>query len=98
MVRSKFYAHSDTSGDREHWHRLSEHLEGTGTRAADFLDVVGGADIGRVAGPLHDLGKYTQEFQDRLSGGHQRVNHSTAGAKVAVDRYGKHLGKMLAWG
>ena len=96
MVRSKFYAHSGTSGDREHWHRLSEHLEGTGTRAAGFLDVVCGADIGRVAGLLHDLGKYSQEFQDRLSGG-RRVNHSTAGAKVAVDRYGKHLGKMLAF-
>ena len=93
----KFYAHSGTSEDREDWHRLSEHLDGTGTRAADFLKAVGGADFGRVAGLLHDLGKYTQEFQARLSGGHRRVNHSTAGAKVAVDRYGKQLGKMLAF-
>ena len=96
MVRSKYYAHSGASENRENWHKLSEHLEGTGTRVADFLDAVGGGDIGKVAGLLHDLGKYTQEFQDRLSGG-RRVNHSTAGAKVAVDRYGKHLGKMLAF-
>ena len=78
----KFYAHSDTSEDREHWHRLSEHLHGTGLRAAGFLAAVGGADISKVAGLLHDLGKYTREFQARLSGGHRRVNHSTAGAKT----------------
>ena len=97
MVRSKYYAHSGASEDREHWHRLSEHLEGTGARAAGFLDAVGGAEFARVAGLLHDLGKYTQGFQDRLSGSRKRVNHSTAGAKIAVDRYGKHLGKMLAF-
>ncbi len=96
MSDSTHYAHSDDSSDREHWHRLSEHLEATGARAAAFLDPVGGAEFGRVAGLLHDLGKYTQEFQRRLAGG-ARVNHSTAGAKVAIDRYGGRVGKMLGF-
>ena len=95
-TRRAFYAHSGDSRDRQSWHRLSVHLEGMGERAAAFLVPVGGTEIGRVAGLLHDLGKYTQEFQKRLAGG-PRVNHSTAGAKLAIDRYGDTLGKMLAF-
>ena len=96
MARSKYYAHSVASVDREGWHGLSTHLEGTGERAAAFLESAGCADLGRAVGLLHDLGKYTREFQARLAGG-APVDHSTSGAKVAMDRYGKPLGKMLAF-
>ena len=97
MDRSRYYAHGSTSKDRERWHRLSAHLDVTGARASAFLDAGGSAEIARVAGLLHDLGKYTQEFQDRLSNGAGRVNHSTAGAQVAIARYGGPLGKMLGF-
>ena len=97
MVRSLYYAHSGAWQNPEHWHLLSDHLKGTGTRAASFLDTVGAGEIARVGGLLHDLGKYTPEFRDRLSGGRKRVNHSTAGAKIAIERYGEYLGKMLAF-
>ena len=90
------YAHSAKSGDRRKWHRLSVHLEDTAERAAAFLETVGLSEIGRAVGLLHDLGKYAPEFQRRLDNG-SRVDHSTAGAKVAVERYGKQLGKMLAF-
>ncbi len=53
--------------------------------------------MGRAAGVLHDLGKYTNEFQDRLAGKRARVDHSTAGAHLAIDRYGRVLGKILAF-
>jgi CRISPR-associated endonuclease/helicase Cas3 len=46
---------------------------------------------------LHDLGKYTREFQLRLSGEYGRVDHSTWGARIACERYGP-LGRLLAFG
>ena len=91
----EYYAHSG-SVDQD-WHRLSAHLEDTGTRAATFLESVHCADIARAAGLLHDVGKYTQAFQARLAGSAKRVDHSTAGAKIAIDRYGPKLGRLLAF-
>lgn len=92
-----YYAHSDASHDPASWHRLSAHLEGVGERAAGFLKTVGFAEFGRAAGLLHDLGKYTPEFQRRLSGSSARVDHSTAGAHAVTERYGKTIGKLLAY-
>ena len=33
-------------------------------------------------GSLHDLGKYTDKFQNRLKGATERVDHATAGARI----------------
>ena len=96
MERPPYYAHSSDSDDRGSWHFLSDHLEGTGKRAAEFLGIAGCSDFGRAAGLLHDLGKYTREFQARLAGGPQ-VDHATAGAKVAIEHYGGQIGKLLAF-
>lgn len=38
---------------------------------------------GYLAGLWHDLGKFSAEFQDRLTGKRDRANHSTAGAQHA---------------
>lgn len=92
-----FYAHSHDIVEKKDWHLLSSHLKGTGVKAASFLDIVGCADLGMAAGLLHDLGKYSLEFQNRLSGNQNRVNHSTAGAGIAIERYGEKLGKLLAF-
>ena len=96
MTTSRYCAHSAESVDRGKWHPLSVHLGDTGERAAALLASVGCAEIGRAAGLLHDLGKYTPEFQGRLAGG-GRVDHATAGAQEARKRYGPQLGKMLAY-
>ncbi len=93
----EYYAHSHPSVGRSDWHRLSVHLQDTGDRAAAFLERLGCANLGKIVGLLHDLGKYTPEFQDRLAGEVSRVDHSTAGAKVALERYGPKIGRLLAF-
>lgn len=92
-----WYAHGSGGEDRREWHRLSAHLEETGKRAAAFLESVGCADLGRAAGLLHDVGKYTPEFRKRLAGNPGPVDHATAGAKIAMARYGGRVGKILAF-
>ena len=94
MTPRTYYAHS-SPGAR--WQRLSEHLEGTAARAAAFLESVGLAELGRVAGLLHDLGKYTDPFQERLEGNPRRFDHAAPGARLAIDRYQDPLGKILAF-
>ena len=66
-----------------------------GEMAAGFASVFGAQEIARYIGQLHDLGKYTPEFAARLRGG-KSVDHATAGAKIAVERWGA-AGKLMAF-
>lgn len=93
----KFYAHSTSKDDKSDWQGLAEHLLGTAVGAADRARVFGADELARVSGLLHDLGKYTLPFQQRLSGDPQRVDHATWGAHIARQRYGG-LGELLAYG
>ena len=91
------YAHSYCD-DLDSWHLLADHLKATAQLAGQFAQEFGeGAEVlAQQAGLLHDLGKYSKEFQNRLHGDLKRVNHSTAGAKEALKRYGE-LGYFIAY-
>lgn len=65
---------------------VSEHLHGTGELAAGFAAPFGAADEARAAGLLHDIGKYSAAFQQRIRGSAVSVDHSTAGAQEACKR------------
>lgn len=91
-----YYAHSGNKEDGSNWQLLSEHLHGVAQLASEFAAWFGMAEWAYTAGMLHDLGKYCQEFHARLKGNAKRVDHATAGAKVAVDRW-KGNGRMLAY-
>ena len=92
-----FFAHSTSRDDKSDWQTLAEHLTNVGALSADHAQTFGGQDLARVAGLLHDLGKYTDDFQRRIAGDAIRVDHATRGAMVAVKRFGP-IGMLLAYG
>lgn len=65
-------------------------------QARAFASAFDAADFGWVAGILHDVGKATREFQLRLEDPRLRVDHSSAGARIAAQRYGA-LGRIIAY-
>ena len=75
----KYLAHID--GDREQ--SVKEHLQGTAELAEKFAAKFRKADWGYCCGMLHDIGKYSAEFQKKIKENLDIwVDHSTAGAKV----------------
>lgn len=93
----KFFAHSTEENDQSGWHLLSDHLCETGKLAAENAAYFDGNSMATIAGRLHDLGKYTRDFQDKLEGHSLKVDHSTRGAQVAIERFG-NSGRLLAYG
>ncbi|ENT9837645.1 TPA: CRISPR-associated helicase/endonuclease Cas3 [Pseudomonas aeruginosa] len=92
-----FFAHSTLKADRSDWQPLVEHLQAVARLAGEKAAFFGGGELAALAGLLHDLGKYTDEFQRRIAGDAIRVDHTTRGAMLAVERYGA-LGQLLAYG
>lgn len=93
----EFFAHSTEGQDHHDWQSLPEHLHAVGNGAAASAAVFGAETLALVIGYLHDLGKYTLPFQQRLRGSPERVDHSTWGARIAQQRFGP-MGQLLAYG
>lgn len=92
FAKLSYYAHSaqDELGNLlpyEHWQTLQSHASNVGNLAAAFAQNFGADEIARYTGQLHDLGKYSLPFQKRLKGEAKSVDHATAGAKIAVERW-----------
>lgn len=66
---------------------LRFHLRAVAERAAQFASVFGASEEARLAGVLHDLGKYGDLFQRRLKGEERGIDHWCAGAWVALKEY-----------
>lgn len=67
------------------WHLLREHLSAVGELAAEFAGTSRWREEARLAGRLHDLGKYGDRFQARLRGEESGLDHWSAGARMALE-------------
>ncbi|MCL4471851.1 MAG: CRISPR-associated endonuclease Cas3'' [Gammaproteobacteria bacterium] len=91
-----------------HEHLLDEHLHGVARIAGDFAADFDSRDWASIAGLWHDLGKFREKFQGyikkasgydpeaHIEGAAGRVDHSTAGAIHALERFGLQ-GRILAY-
>ncbi len=88
-----YYAHTaeDAAGKRlpeSEWQLLSDHLRNVAELAANFAAYFGASNEARLAGLLHDLGKYRPEFQAYLRGERAssvETQHAIFGAAWAAD-------------
>ncbi len=87
------FAHSHATAPNE---PLPDHLSDVAQLACLFATKFNAGDWGCVAGALHDLGKATPQFQARLNGSKAKVDHATAGARMAIERFGDP-GLLLAY-
>jgi CRISPR-associated endonuclease/helicase Cas3 len=79
------YAHSTATSNGADWHSLQDHLRQTARRAKILGNKFGAAKAAALAGLLHDLGKYSQAYQNYIAGrGPGGVDHSTAGAQALL--------------
>lgn len=77
-----YFAHSENRHGKRH--PLSEHLACVGSMAEGFAGDARWSAEARLAGLLHDLGKYGDLFQRRLEGKESGLDHWSAGAWVAL--------------
>ena len=82
---TRYFAHSTEQPEQSDWQPLRDHLIAVAELAAVRGAKFGADKAARLAGLLHDLGKYTEGFQRRLSGG-ASVDHASAGAQQILER------------
>lgn len=90
----EYYAHTRmTPSGRIEQQTVWEHLEKSASYAAQSLKTVGLEKCAYLSALLHDIGKFTTEFQQYLADGDRsrqgRVIHSFQGCRYLLERYHK---------
>ena len=78
------FAHSTADPRRSNWQPLPDHLMNVAGLAGERGAKFGTASAAACTGLLHDLGKYSQDYQLYISGQGPSPDHSTAGAQAVL--------------
>ena len=90
------FAHSvPGTNDETLWEALGDHLRNVARAARDFGEPLELANWAEAAGLLHDIGKASDAYQSYIRGKRSSPDHSTAGAREAIQR--SQLGRFLAF-
>ncbi len=82
---NEYYAHSENKHRKKH--TALDHLLSVALCAEKFAEKTGWNSEARLAGLLHDLGKYADTFQARLRGEAGGLDHWSSGEWVALSEY-----------
>lgn len=81
----RYLAHIDEGREQT----LKEHLEETALLAGEFAERFGKQEWGYCCGLLHDIGKYSDKFQEKITRNRAiQVDHATAGAQLCYELKG----------
>lgn len=86
---------NETDGKEE---LLIDHLTETAIMAKRFAEPFAYGDLMYLVGLIHDIGKYSQEFQKRIRGVNIQVDHSTAGTQLAKKNHELIMGAFCIAG
>ncbi len=105
-MSDQYFAHTLPGQPPADWQPLEQHLKETAEKAKEFASLFGAGDWGYQAGLWHDIGKYSIAFQSmiKIAAGIDasinnytpKVNHSTAGAQWAIEKFDK-AGRIFSY-